>query len=81
MDQVQNYNPNIFDVAAFIRRARETTRLTQEEFTRQLDTSEPVALRINRVTLSKYENGVIVPPADKFLKIMHVARRIGAASV
>lgn len=67
------------DVATGIRRARDRTGLSQIGFCRLLAEAEPVEVRVSRGDLSKYEIGLNMPPADKYLKVLRVSEQFMAA--
>ena len=51
-----------------IKSVRKQLDMTQEQVAKILGVSTP--------TISRYESGIIVPPADKFLKIMSLPESI-----
>lgn len=71
------YRSNDIDVSEYMRRARELTGLTQRQFVERYNNMAPLSLKLTRNAYSKYENGRIIPPADKFLKTMLVLNRYG----
>ena len=58
-------------IGIMIKEHRKTLGLTQIQFVKMFNETEPIALRVaHQSNLSRYESGVNMPPADIFLKIM-----------
>lgn len=49
---------------------RLSTGLTQENFAKLLNVVEPLEIRLSRHQIGLYERGKVMPPADKYRKIM-----------
>lgn len=57
-------------IAEEVRDIRRSLGLTQEKFCDLFNRTEPVDVQINQSALSRYESGDVMPPADKFAKIL-----------
>lgn len=64
------------EIADNIMEIRRKLGLTQDAFCSRYNQFAPKHLKINRSTLSKYESGDIMPPADKYLKILEMEDKI-----
>ena len=62
-------------IGIMIKEHRKALDLTQIEFVKMFNETEPIALRIcHQSNLSRYESGKNMPPADIFLKIMRLGQ-------
>ena len=57
------------NVPETIRYIRYNMKLNQTDFCDLYNEWDPKQLRLNQPTLSRYETGLVMPPADKFAKI------------
>ena len=64
----------MINIGESIRKPRRALDLTQEQLVDLFNNSAPFELRLSRNNLSKYETGDVMPPADKYLKLMSILR-------
>ena len=57
-----------------IRAARQSLGLTQAQYVALYNATSPITVTTTRADLSKYEVGITTPPADKFLKLLALAK-------
>jgi transcriptional regulator with XRE-family HTH domain len=60
--------------AEVIYRLRHTLDLTQTELAIQYNECAPLELQTTRQDISRYETGRTIPPGDKLLKFLSLAR-------
>ena len=56
-----------------IKMVRESLRLTQNQFVALFNATEPKEVTLSQSLLSRYEAGTVIPPGDKFNKILELA--------
>ena len=66
----------ITEIAREIRSVRKGTGLTQDAFVRIYNKRAPRELKLTRNLLTKYELGIVTPPATKYKKILQVAQTL-----
>jgi transcriptional regulator with XRE-family HTH domain len=67
---------NSINIGAEIKSIRKKLGLTQEQFCVMINKKAPQHVKIERSVLSKYENGVIMPPAIMYAKIKKAGKNI-----
>ena len=63
------------EIAHTILSVRAALGLTQAQFCAVYNATEPRRLRIHQSVLSRYENGRVIPPTDKYLKLLDLLEK------
>ncbi len=62
------------EISEDVKLVRSKLGISQSKFAELFNELEPSYLELSREDVSKYENGVTLPPADKYKKILSMLR-------